>query len=109
MLKIVFLMLALAHYSACYWHFIGDTEEPLTDPDEMLAEPSWVYDVLSHNASLATRYATSIYWAVSTLSTVGCTEFGPTNAGEQVFAVLVEVRLLCHPAATEGGGSDGHN
>ena len=56
--QLMLALFCLSHYVACFWHFVGDED----------ADPNWLQGVLVRNASLGTRYATSLYWASTALT-----------------------------------------
>ena len=53
--KVVVLLLSLAHYSACAWHYIG---WPGDRPEDYEQDTSWYHGVLHYNDTLGTRYST---------------------------------------------------
>ena len=53
--QVVVLLLSLAHYSACAWHYIG---WPGDRPEDYEQDTSWYYGVLHYNDTLGTRYST---------------------------------------------------
>jgi hypothetical protein len=83
LMKTICLTLAMAHMTACAWHFVGHDADfsacsdtglfNCTSPDGMC---SWLdhttIDQCTHPAdNLSQRYIMSLYWATTTLSTVG--------------------------------------
>jgi hyperpolarization activated cyclic nucleotide-gated potassium channel 2 len=60
-LKLSLIVLFLAHWIACLWHGIGQ----LNDSN------NWMMAYKVYNSSWEDRYIASIYWAVTTMITVG--------------------------------------
>lgn len=128
-LKAILLTLALSHLVACAWHWIGANLATCTSDidggnqnltaiceNDFLAGGSvrascspatcqyntWFNGYLRDDDPLATRYVTSIYWATTTLSTVGYGDVTPSNNAEMLFAMFAEVIGTAMLAFTTG-------
>ena len=52
---------------------------------------SWLKDNLELDDDLSTKYTTSFYWSMTTLSTVGYGDISATNGAEQRLTVVTEL------------------
>lgn len=84
-----------AHWLACVWHAIG--REEARDNNGWLAslagemgKPINQSNPLS-GPSLGTRYLTSLYFTLSSLTSVGFGNIAPSTNNEKVFAVIVMI------------------
>ena len=83
MLKIIFVVLLVTHMVGCLWYLIGRSGGPdLIDGGWM-----WRYHMTDH--TLEAQYVTSLYWAFSTLTTVGYGDISARTAQEQVYSMLM--------------------
>jgi hypothetical protein len=84
--KIAMAVLQLTHWVACFWHAIPTSDGVRCADDGDL---DWI--VLAHmcDASTTEMYVTSVYWAFTTLSTVGFGDIIARTNGEKLFCMLV--------------------
>ncbi|XP_022786272.1 potassium voltage-gated channel subfamily H member 7-like isoform X2 [Stylophora pistillata] len=87
------LFMLVAHWLACIWHAIGAAEAQ--------SEHGWLA-LLAHNINkpinqsiptsgptLKTRYLTSLYFTLSSLTSVGFGNVAPSTNNERVFSIIV--------------------
>ncbi|KAF7806349.1 Potassium channel AKT1 [Senna tora] len=80
--KLTCVTLFAAHCAGCYYYRIAACNH---NP-----ENTWMWELMENfpQLSLWTRYVTSIYWSISTLTTVGYGDFHPVNAREMIFSIF---------------------
>ena len=85
------LFTLIAHWLACIWHGIGNLENS--------NEFGWIQELrknlnLSYNStgpSIQTRYITSLYFTLSSLTSVGFGNVSPNTDAEKIFSVCVMI------------------
>ena len=65
MIKIVMLIMLVTHLVGCFWFLIG------LSGGEAALNGGWVFRFHLAESHKATQYVASMYWAFSTLTTVG--------------------------------------
>lgn len=83
--RMFFVLFAYAHVLACFWYFAGDIDGE-----------SWISNFQSHYVereefSSSYMYSASLYWAVSTLTTVG---YGDITVVTQVEILIAGITML---------------
>lgn len=100
--KLGFNLTFLAHLIACFWYYVGtsvDKEDPSSNQCtagglgcDPTAPPATWWDGMGYDDDdEANKYLTSIYWAFTTITTVGYGDITPTNTGERIYAIVVMV------------------
>ncbi|CAM9679507.1 unnamed protein product [Chrysoparadoxa australica] len=82
-LRVCLYLFIVLHWVACGWHFLADIEA---------AESSWIAKDGLEGAGAGSLYVTSLYWAVTTLSTVGYGDIQASTLNERVYCIIV---MLC--------------
>ncbi len=80
-LRLSAIILFIAHWIACIWHLIGDLENGS-------AANTWIIYVDMQDASWGSRYVASIYWAITTMITVGYGDIVPVTDLERVYVMF---------------------
>lgn len=81
MCKLVILIILITHWVACLWFLIGNWEAS--------SENSWLISNSLESATKRTQYMNSLYWAITTLTTVGYGDITPTTEIEIIFTLMV--------------------
>jgi hypothetical protein len=100
------MTLIFAHLTACGWHYIGiGQHERVSDQSDMplyllsdemqeTGDPfTWLeaYDDTLLNATVMTKYGAALYFATTTLSTVGYGDILPINESERLYTAFFQV------------------
>ena len=87
------LFMLVAHWLACIWHAIGASESQ--------SEIGWLallakntnkpinQSIPTSGPSLKTRYLTSLYFTLSSITSVGFGNVAPTTNNERIFSIIV--------------------
>ncbi|XP_078153292.1 potassium channel AKT1-like [Carex rostrata] len=80
--KLIFVTLFAVHSAGCFYYLLADRYK---DPTK-----TWIGATMPnfHQESLAIRYVTSMYWSITTLTTVGYGDLHAENNGEKVFNIF---------------------
>ncbi|CAM9341876.1 unnamed protein product [Hapterophycus canaliculatus] len=80
LVKVVLYILLVMHWVACGWHLLADLED---------ADLSWIVKDGLEDAPASQLYVTSVYWTVTTLSTVGYGDIFASTIAERTYCILV--------------------
>ena len=86
-LRLGFLMICIAHWFACIWHIIAVFES-------YDAPNTWLKDKGIQDEDWSVRYVYSIYWAITTMVTVGYGDVTPITSVEKVYTIFCMI-LAC--------------
>ena len=68
--SLVITIFFFAHITACVWYYVGEKSDKLLDK-------SWLKKYEIENESIMMKYNYSIYWATTTIVTVGYGDLTP--------------------------------
>jgi CRP-like cAMP-binding protein len=85
--KLLAYVLVFAHVGACFWYFLGEMQE---------TEEAWIHRHWNDGPSISdesgmTKYITSMYWLLTTLTTIGYGDITPRTDSEMWFANLIMI------------------
>ncbi|KAL4479754.1 hypothetical protein ABPG73_017975 [Tetrahymena malaccensis] len=78
-LKLSSIILFIAHWVACMWFYVGS----------QFPNDGWIAAQNMQNETWQYQYVTSIYWAITTMVTVGYGDIVPRNIEEKLFVIFV--------------------
>jgi len=79
---LLFYVALVAHLSACLWFFVADTF------GEYFGD-SWIYHGGISDMSVMARYTVSLFWAITTMLTVGYGDITPMNTLERAINIIL--------------------
>ncbi|CAM0153226.1 unnamed protein product [Urochloa decumbens] len=80
--KLICVTLFAVHCAGCFYYLLADRYPDRTHTWLSASMPDF------HDASIWRRYAASMYWSITTLTTVGYGDMHAVNTGEMVFTTL---------------------
>uniref|UniRef100_A0A0D9V3I5 Potassium channel n=1 Tax=Leersia perrieri TaxID=77586 RepID=A0A0D9V3I5_9ORYZ len=80
--KLICVTLFAVHCAACFYYLLADRYPVPTS--------TWIGNYMAdfHNRSLWIRYVTSVYWSITTLTTVGYGDLHAENTREMIFNIF---------------------
>ena len=74
----------VAHWVACWWFFVGDQ-------DSAIFPTTWITYTGVINKSTSVQYITALYWAFTTMSTVGYGDITPFTIHEKIYTMFTMI------------------
>jgi hypothetical protein len=88
----LFLVLAYTmHLVGCAMFFVGSEFDYVDDDGNAMSWIGYRPTIINENTTLSANYTISIYWAMTTIVTVGYGDIIPVNDSERLFMVLVMI------------------
>jgi len=84
------LLLYVGHVFGCFWGFMAYENKNGLDASWM-ANVSVSYSNTLSTSDITNQYTASVYWALTTITTVGYGDIKPTNDSEREYSVVVMV------------------
>jgi len=80
-LKVITVILLIAHWIACLFYYIGSLELENT-------AVRWLTLANMQDAATYDKYIISLYWAFTTMTTVGYGDVAPYTMNEKIYAIF---------------------
>ena len=80
LLWLILVILAIAHLSGCVFHIIASFE---------LNPSNWITLYTRPDSSVLERYIAALYWAFTTMITVGYGDIVPSTTSERIYTVFI--------------------
>lgn len=87
-----------SHFSACFWIFTAD----LSVDDRQEETINWIFSNEFDDVSRSELYLTSLYFSITTMTTVGYGDMSGTNTGERIVCMALMIAGVLFFTYTSG-------
>lgn len=97
-MKLMLIIIFIAHWIACFFWYVGKQE---LDNNGL----SWILNAGIQDSDVEDKYLTSLYWAFTTMTTVGYGDVHPSTPNERLygfFAMLVACGVFAYTVGNIG-------
>eukprot|EP00854_Cymbomonas_tetramitiformis_P008696 gene8696-10318_t len=83
LVRLLFDLLFAAHLLACGWWYVGRNSQNSGE--------NWIETFRMQEAPLFTKYVSSLYWSVATMTAVGYGDFSAKNDIERIYSIFTQL------------------
>ena len=84
LIRLSFMIVCIAHWCACGFHLVATFEDSMYPV-------TWIRMLRLENEDWSTRYITSIYWALATMTTIGYGDVTPITNPEKIYVMIMMI------------------